>query len=401
MFQANNNSEQQKLGNKISTLLYCIDCRMETECSETTRNIMLGALSNELASLNQSLEQMAQQWEEKLPYGSERPLRVNWEQMGQKARRLSNDIKNFHHTAPDNNETPEIQPLSNLAEHLEHLSQHITKIYELLQPINSPGKYAGYYQDMLREYDLNHWMEKRHEWEHWIAGRTSKSIKQFCESKLQTLLDKLEAYDDCNIISKDHTTIYQEAVGIKLWNDDTDGQKEAADILYYVRSALYLAEQCKKPLKQMESEPMEEELQETASQQEQATAARPVPTISPENLEEIKMHYKKLERFLINGHTHEWIERFFDNMSINNIENQLNGRKIYKPACHILGDLCRSKVYADSTTQLAKEIRCSFGNSNNRNGQLPSLESLARYIRQGLDNNEELHTWIENYVRQN
>ena len=143
---------------------------------------------------------------------------------------------------------------------------------------------------------------------------------------------------------------------------------------------------------------MEEEQQETASQQEQATAARPAPTISPENLEEIKMHYKMLERFLINGYTHEWIERFFDSMSTNNIENQLNGRKIYKPACHILGGLCRLKVYADSTTQLAKEIRRSFGDSN-RNGQLPSLESLARYIRQGLCNSEELHTWIENYVK--
>lgn len=143
---------------------------------------------------------------------------------------------------------------------------------------------------------------------------------------------------------------------------------------------------------------MEEEQQETASQQEQATVARPAPTISLENLEEIKMHYKMLERFLINGYTHEWIERFFDSMSTNNIENQLNGRKIYKPACHILGGLCRLKVYADSTTQLAKEIRRSFGDSN-RNGQLPSLESLARYIRQGLCNSEELHTWIENYVK--
>ena len=177
-------------------------------------------------------------------------------------------------------------------------------------------------------------------------------------------------------------------------------QYSVTRILYYVRSALYLAEQCKKPLKQMKSEPMEEEQQETTSQQEQATVARPTPTISQENLEEIKMHYKMLARFLINGYTHEWIERFFDNMSINNIENQLNGRKIYKPACHIFGDLCRLKVYANSTTQLAKEIRRSFSD-NNRNGLLPSLESLARYIRQGLDNNEELHTWIENYVRRN
>lgn len=109
---------------------------------------------------------------------------------------------------------------------------------------------------------------------------------------------------------------------------------------------------------------MEEEQQETTSQQEQATVARPTPIISKEKLEEIKMHY------------------------------------IYKPIYHILGDLCHSKVYADSTTQLAKEIRCSF-NDNNRNNQLPSLESLACYIRQGLDNNEELHTWIENYVKRN
>lgn len=399
MFQANNNSERQKLGKKINTLLYCIDCRMETECNDTTRNLMLGALSNELASLNTSLEQMAKQWEEKLPYGSERPLRVNWEKMSQEARQLSNNIKNFHHTTPENNETTEIQPLNNLSEHLEHLSRHITKIYELLQPINSPGKYAGYYQDMLREYDLNHWMEKRHEWEHKMAARPARLIKQFCENELQTLLDKLEAYEDCNIISKDHTTIYQEAVGIKLWNDDTDEQKEAADILYYVRSALYLAEQCKKPLKQIESEPMDEEHQETTSQQEQATVARPIMTISPEKLEEIKMHYERLECFLENGYTHTWIERFFDNMSTNNIENQLYGRKIYKPMCHILGDLCRSKVYKDSTTQLAEEIWQSFNEKSNRNYSLPSKDSLARYIRQGLDNNEKLHTWIENYVK--
>ena len=82
-------------------------------------------------------------------------------------------------------------------------------------------------------------------------------------------------------------------------------QYSVTRILYYVRSALYLAEQCKKPLKQMKSEPMEEEQQETTSQQEQATVARPTPTISQENLEGIKMHNKMLERFLINGYTHE------------------------------------------------------------------------------------------------
>lgn len=189
-------------------------------------------------------------------------------------------------------------------------------------------------------------------------------------------------------------------MGIKLWNDDTDEQKEAADILYYVRSALYLAEQCKKPLKQIESEPMDEEQQETTSQQEQATVARPIMTISPKNLEEIKMHCERLECFLRHGYTHKWIERFFDNMSINNIENQLNGRKIYKPVCQILGDLCRSNVYEDSTKRLAEEIWQSFNDKTPRNHPLPSQDSLARYIRQGVDNNEKLHTWIENYVKE-
>lgn len=391
---------EQTLGTRIATTLFCIKCRLETECSDIARRTMLDALASELKTLiNPYLEKLTDRWNDELPYGKERPLRGEWGKMSAQADELIRNIDEGISDIPNGDEYEmDRTQQKNLAEQLRLLSGNVLRVYELLHPRNLPEKYAGYFRNMLKVYDLDFWKVKQCELENMISLRPAKLIKKFCEDELQKQLDKLAAYEDYNIIDCNRTTIYQEAAGIKLWQDDTDDQEEAMELLYTIRSVIYLAEQCRKPIRQEVCEPTEEEPRENIHEHEHAPKTVPI-YITSEYLEMMKSHFSQFERFLRNGYSAEWVNTFCDSMARGSISCTLNKGKRYKHLSNILGELCRKGVYSDETTVMAKDTWLHFGGKSN--SELPQPDSFARYIRKGLDGNESLRLWVVEYMERN
>lgn len=262
-----------------------------------------------------------------------------------------------------------------------------------------PMLYVVFSQDAMSLYEQKHWGHIERELRNKISEQCTAHKSAFCAEELEKCMDELSRYSP-RLISHDRKIIYQEALGIMLWCDKSDGQTRSTEVLATVMTAIYYAKLLKRDITFAEREiSKDEKKMEAVGMEEKERKVR------EGGLKTAKFQSSWVAKLLNKDYNQKWIDGMWEAALAGAIKEMLVDKLLTpsrrtKTLCQLLGELQSVGVYDGIPADLANLLKDGFNGRGACRGResSPSVGTLKDYIRKRFDDMPEIGKWVKEYV---